>query len=341
MTHPDTMRALVLDGPGQPLELREVPVPRPKSGEVLVRLVASPINPSDLSMLKGAYGLGWPYPLIPGLEGAGHVVASGGGLMARLAVGRAVACVANTQGLWAEYAVMPAARVIPLPEGVPLGAGAMSFVNPMTAIALVSTARRSGHKIAISTAAGGALGAMIRRRGVEAGLEIIHIVRREAQVAALKADGAHHVLNETEADFDARLADLCRETRCRMAFDAVGGSMTYRLSEALCPKGEILVYGGLAEKAITLNPGTMIFKEIRVRGFWLSKWMTSRSLPEQLLLARQVTRALQGGFAETRVARIVPLEEAADAPALYASNMSAGKVLIATGSDDPGITPDA
>lgn len=334
---PDEMRALVLHGPGDGLRLEHVPRPRPRPGEVLVRVAASPINPSDLAMLEGEYGLGWPYPLIPGLEGSGQVVSTGGGFLASRLAGKRVAMAADKQGLWAEYACVPATQCVPLPDTLPFGAGASSFVNPLTAIALVAEVRRARQWCAVSTAAGGALGAMIRKRARQQGVKIINIVRKQEQVAALEAEGARHVLNETAPDFDERLKALCKELRCRVAFDAVGGAMTFRLAEALRAKGQILIYGGLSGKAATLHPGTMIFKGLEVRGFWLSKWLARQNLARMLLLSRDVTRNLQGGFAETTIARVTPLEEAMDAPGLYGADMSAGKTLISTGAYDLGL----
>lgn len=329
---PDTMRALVLHAPGAPLSFEEVPRPRPGVGEVLVRIAASPINPSDLAMLAGEYGLRWPYPLIPGLEGSGVVVGAGSGVMGRFMMGKNVALVGEKQGLWAEYAVVPAGRVLPLPKDMPLGAGASSFVNPLTAMALVSEVRRAKQWSAISTAAGGALGAMIRARAKEKGVKIINIVRKDAQVEALRAEGARYVLNETAPNFDAELAVLCKELRCKMAFDAVGGQLTFRVGQALRSGGQILVYGGLSGAPASIHPGTMIFKGLTVKGFWLSKWLAAKSAPQMLLMTREVTKGLQSGFAKTQIARHVPLEMAAKAPAEYARNMSGGKILISTGA---------
>ncbi len=336
---PKTMRALTLPDWGAPLEVQDHPVPQPGPGEVLVRLAASPINPSDLMTISGAYGLTAQPPLIPGLEGAGTVVARGAGVLPRLMDGKRVACASASAGLWAEYIALPVDRVVALPKDVSLGAGAMTAVNPLTAIALISEAQRRGHKAVISTAAAGQLGRMIRKRAAQKGVTVINIVRRPEQVAALEAEGAAHVFNETEADFDAKLKERCKDLRCRMAFDAVGGSMTFRLLEALGPRCHILVYGGLAEAAVSLHTGTLIFKEAQVEGFWLSKWLPRKPLPILLWTLREATRALQGGFAESAVARIVPLQEAADAPKLYARNMSAGKTLIALSDDDLGIAP--
>lgn len=334
---PDTMRALVLHGPGEALSLEEAPRPRPGMGEVLVRVAASPINPSDLAMLKGEYGLHWPYPLVPGLEGSGVVVGTGGGLMGRFMMGKNVALAGDSQGLWAEYVVVPAGRVLPLPKAMPLGAGASSFVNPLTAMALVGEVRKARRWSAISTAAGGALGAMIRRRAKEKGVKIINIVRKQAQVEALKAEGARYVLNETAPDFDAELVALCKELRCKMAFDAVGGTLTLRIGQALRSGGQILVYGGLSGAPAGIHPGTMIFKGLTVRGFWLSQWLATKSAPQMLLMTREVAKSLQSGFAQTKIARHVPLELAAKAPASYEANMSGGKILISTGAYPLGL----
>jgi NADPH:quinone reductase-like Zn-dependent oxidoreductase len=333
---PETMRALMLTGRDR-LEVQEVPVPRPGHGQMLVRMAASPVNPSDLMTVKGEYGIGATYPLVPGLEGSGTVVATGGGLMARWMLGRRVALATGAGGMWAEYAVVEASRAIQLPAGVSLGSGAMSAVNPLTAIALVSLAR--GHSAVVSTGAGGQLGRMIRKRAKEKGVKVINIVRRAEQVASLEAEGARHVLNSTDARFDAELAQICRDLRCRMAFDAVGGEMTGRLAEALGPRSEILVYGALDQASIRLHPGTMIFREVTVRGFWLSKWLPRKPLPLMLWYAREATQALKGGFAVSDVARIVPLEEAGEGIAAYAASMSAGKTLIRLSDDDLGVTP--
>ena len=257
---PDTMRTVVIDEPGAEPRIEERPLPRPAPGEVLVRIAASPINPSDLMALQGLYGTSWAFPLIPGFEGSGRVVAAGGGLLGRYLMGRSVACVADKQGLWAEYAVTRAARCVALPGDLPLGPAAMSFVNPLTALALVRIAGRGGHGSAISTAAGGALGRMIQARARMQGLKIINVVRRPEQAEEMRAAGVSRVLSTEAPDFDERLAEICRRLRCRIAFDAVGGALTGRLVQAMGRRSEVLVYGALAMEPVTLNPGTMIFK---------------------------------------------------------------------------------
>lgn len=335
---PEEMQALVLSG-RDALELQTVARPEPGPGEVLVRMAASPINPSDLMTVKGEYGIGKPYPLIPGLEGSGKVVGAGAGMMAGLLKDKIVACAGGQGGMWAEYVVVPAATCVPLPKGVALGAGAMSAVNPLTAIALISLARKGGHRVVVSTAAGGQLGRMIRRRARLKGVKVINIVRKPEQAEALRKEGAAHVLVSTDDGFEAALADLCKSLRCRMAFDAVGGQLTYQLAEALPPRSKILFYGALAQEPVTIHPGTMIFKEVVIEGFWLSKWLPRKTFPEVLWHAREATHALRGGFAVSEVARIVPMKGAVAGLAAYEADMSAGKTLIQLGEVDLGIEP--
>lgn len=334
---PETMRALVVAGPDAPLELTDRSTPEPGPGEVLVQVAASPINPSDLLMVRGEYGASRPFPFVPGLEGSGRVVASGGGLLGRSLEGKLVACAPENDGIWADYVVVPANRCVPLPRDVPAGPGAMAFVNPFTAVALVQMARRKGHKAAVSTAAAGALGRMIRERAASEGVTIVDVVRRSEQAEALRSEGARYVLSTDAEDFDEALAKTCRELDCRLAFDAVAGEMSRLLAKALPEGAEIIVYGALSGEPMSIDPAAMTFKDLTVRGFWLSKWSSERSFLQQLMLTRKVMRALRGGFAETRVAAVCPLAEGATALQRYASDMSAGKVLISTGAIDLGV----
>ncbi len=338
MTPPETMRALILTKPDA-LELQTIPVPKPGPGEVLVRMAASPINPSDLMTVKGEYGTSRDYPTTPGLEGSGTVVAAGSGAMGRFLMGRRVACASATGGMWAEFNVVPMTTCVPLPKEVGLGSGAMSAVNPLTAIALISLARKGGHYTAISTGAGGQLGRMIRKRGKLKGVKIINVVRRAEQVAALEAEGAPYVLNSSDPGFADALQELCRKLRCRMAFDAVGGTLTGQLIDAMGPQSHTLIYGALAQEAVPLHPGTMIFKEAKVEGFWLSQWLPRKSFPAMLWHVRDATQALKGGFAVSEVARVVPLDDGWAGLKAYEADMSAGKTLISMGSDDLGVEP--
>jgi NADPH2:quinone reductase len=130
---------------------------------------------------------------------------------------------------------------------------------------------------------------------------------RSEQAEEMRESGVRHVLSSERPISTRRCPTLCKKLRCRMAFDAVGGDLTGRLVEAMGRRSEVLVYGALALEPISLNPGTMIFKGVTVRGFWLTDWLQTRSFPQQLLMARSVTKALRGGFAQSRVAGVFDL----------------------------------
>lgn len=330
-TIPATMRALVLHayevGSYASLTLEERPTPQPRRGEALVRMIASPINPSDLASLQGLYGAPKALPVVPGLEGCGVVVRTGSGYLARRLLGKRVACAAGAgDGGWAEYMVAPAQQCSPLPESVSDEQGAMRIVNPFTAWAHLTIARQASARAIVQTAAASALGRMVIRLARLRGVQVINIVRRDEQVETLRALGAKHILNSEAADFDRQLHDLCSQLGARLAFDAVAGAMTARLLSALPPEGRVVVYGGLAGELISVNPGDLIFNQRRVEGFYLPRWIARQN--PLALLAMQLRLYKLGDLTHAAIQLRAPLEDAQRAIATYEANMSAGKVLL-------------
>lgn len=329
---PTTMQALELrttDGGPEALAFAEVPVPRPGRGEVLVKVAAAPVNPSDLMFLKGLYGVSRPLPTVPGFEGAGTVVASGGGLAARLLQGRRVAVAASERGggTWAEYVCVPAAHAVPLRRQVGFEQGATLIVNPLTAWAIVSIARRGGHRALVQTAAASALGRMVVRLARRRGIETVNVVRRAEQAELLRDDGVEHVLDSSSPAFASDLERTCRSLVVSLAFDAVAGESTSALARALPAGARIVVYGALSEAACQLHPGDLIFRGVSVEGLWLSRWLRAQSPIKRLLLARRVQRLLGDDLA-TAVRERVRLRHGKDAILRYAAAMSGGKVLL-------------
>lgn len=333
-TLPATMRAVQLrayDGKPESISVAEVPLPRPGPGEVLVKVFASPVNPSDLMFVIGEYGFKKPLPAIPGFEGSGTVVDAGSGFMAGFMKGRRVACAAAdakvSGGMWAEYVVTSAQLCVPLGKNVELEHAATMLVNPLTAWALVDKARRGRHRAAVHTAAASALGRMVVRLGKRFGLPIVNVVRRPEQVELLRNLGAEHVLNSSESGFDDDLRKLCHKLKATISFEAVAGEMSGRVLSAQPPGSRMLVYGGLSLKPVEIEPGSLIFEGKHVEGFWLSAWLRNRNLLSQLRVARQVQEMLAGDL-KTEIRARLPLERAAEALAQYSKDMTAGKVLI-------------
>jgi NADPH:quinone reductase len=338
------MRALELrayDGRPESLALVHRPVPRPARGQVLIRVAAAPINPSDLMFVRGLYGFKKTLPAIPGFEGSGMVVAAGGGLMPRILLGRRVACAAsdmnNRWGTWAEYAVTSAEMVVPLSRSVDLEQAAMMLVNPLSAWALVDIARRGHHRAVIQTAAASALGKMIVRLGRRLSLPVINVVRRPEQAQELRSLGAEHTLVSADADFDRQLTLLARRLGATLALEAVAGDLTRRVLDAMPRGGQVIVYGALSLEAAQVNPGALIFEGKRVSGFWLSEWLRGMTLFDRFRVSRQVQSMLTGDL-QSHVKARVPLEAGTEALEQYAQNMSAGKVLFvpSPGGRSPG-----
>jgi NADPH:quinone reductase-like Zn-dependent oxidoreductase len=325
------MRALVLHrydiGSYASLTLEERPTPQPSRGEVLVRMAASPINPSDLASLQGLYGVKKALPMVPGIEGCGTVVASGSSFLARRLMGKRVACAAGAgDGAWAEYMVAPGLQCSPLPASISDDQGAMRIVNPYTAWAHLQIARRTSARAIVQTAAASALGQMVNRLARLRGVTVINIVRRDPQVETLRALGAEHILNSESPDFDSQLGDLCRRLDARLAFDAVSGAMTARLLGAMPPEARVVVYGGLAGELISVNPGDLIFNQRSVEGFYLGRWVAHQSPLALLAMQRQLYRL--GDLTHAVIQLRAPLEDVQDAISTYEANMSAGKILL-------------
>lgn len=249
---PDTalqLRSTVTSQGTLELTLTRVPVAPPQANEVVVRVEASPINPSDLGLLlagadvatamastrdqlpllsanidervlrslSGRLGASMPV----GNEGAGTVIAAGTSDAARALVGRTVSLAGGA--MYSQYRVVDATQCLVLPEGTPPRLGASSFVNPLTALGMVETMRREGHTALVHTAAASNLGQMLVRLCLEENVALVNIVRKPEQEALLRSLGAQHVCDSSSPSFMRELVDALVETSATLAFDATGG----------------------------------------------------------------------------------------------------------------------
>jgi NADPH2:quinone reductase len=229
------------------LTLEQVALEPPAADEIIVRVEAAPINPSDLGLLLGPADIGslraggtaerpalsFDVPaqrlagvrarigqsLAVGNEGAGTVIAAGAA--ARALEGKRVGMIGGA--MFADYRKARAREVVELPEGASAADGASMFVNPLTALGFVETMRREGHKAIVHTAAASNLGQMLQKLCIADGVALVNIVRSAEQAALLRGIGATHVLDSSDADFHERLTDAIAETGATIAFDAIGG----------------------------------------------------------------------------------------------------------------------
>ncbi len=326
------MRAVVFDRFGDPeevLQVREVPIPEPGHGQVRVRMICSPLNPSDLLVVRGEYGRLLALPATPGFEGAGIVEASGGGLLGRLRLGRRVAVLNDKGGNWQEYVVVPAKQVVPVSQQVPDEQAATFFVNPASAWIMT----RSVFKIPadawlIQTAAGSALGRMVIRLGKHYGFRTINVVRRKEQGEELLRTGADAVICSSDESIEERAKALTGGTGPLFGLDAVGGETGSAVVRALAPGGRLLVYGTLSEQPLTIDPRILIAEDKRIEGFLLSTWARNQNLLTMLGLFRRINKLLAAGILTSEIGASFPLEQIKEAVKLANQPGRSGKVLL-------------
>jgi NADPH2:quinone reductase len=242
------IRSLITSEGKLRLSLDDAIVPSPAADELVVRVDAAPLNPSDIILLLGpadldtlrtsgsasrpnveaivpkarlsslAGRLGQPLPV--GNEGAGEVVQAGEAAKALL--GRIVA-IRSILGTYAQYRTVKAGDCLVLPEGTSAKDGAAAFINPLTALGMIETMRREGHHALVHTAAASSLGQMLNRLCLADGIPLVNVVRSTVQVDLLRDLGAIHVLDSTALDFRDALVAALDETGATLAFDAIGG----------------------------------------------------------------------------------------------------------------------
>jgi NADPH:quinone reductase-like Zn-dependent oxidoreductase len=337
MAVPTEMDALIADAPVpgsvaalERLRFTRVPVPRPGRGRVLVKIHAAPCNPADLYYIEGRYGIDRPLPATPGFEGAGEVVASGGGLLGRWLVGKRVACGGHhCTGTWAQYCEVDATQCMPLRKGLSFEQGATALANPMTALALLTLVKRGKHKAFVQNGAAGQLGKMLVAFAAERRIPGIHIVRRPDQAEVLRGLGAEHVLVSSEAGFEAALAAKCKELRASIAFDAVAGAATGQLANALAPEGEVVIYGALSGEACSgIDPMKLAFGHRTIRGFEIAEHLRELGLFGSMRLGNAAQKRVASGAITTAVRDRLSLADGPAGLAAYVKKMSDGKMLL-------------
>lgn len=317
MSLPDTylkMVSTVSEDGALRMELVEKPMPTPKPDQVVIRVEASPINPSDQGVMFGwanmaaaaSSGSGKdtvltaPVPeqgmrvmkarigqaLPVGNEGAGTVVAAGDSDYAQSLLGKTVAAMSGN--MYGEYTCVDAAMCLPLLEGCTARDGASCFVNPLTALSMIETMKLEGHTALVHTAAASNLGQMLNRICQADGVDLVNIVRKEEQAKLLKDMGAKYVVNSSSDSFMPDLIDAIHETGATLAFDATGGGtlassiLTAMEGAAARTPGAYSIYGSVKHKQVYLYGGLDVSPTVLTRGYGMAWGVGGWLLPNFL-----------------------------------------------------------
>jgi NADPH:quinone reductase len=280
------LRSLVKKSGELELSLVEVPLPEPGADEVVVRIEASPLNPSDLGLLVGPADLNTAKqsgtassPVVTakipdnlmrmvasrldqsmpvGNEGAGVVVKAGASKEAQALMGKTVAVLGGA--MYAKFRTIKAVQCLLLPDGAKPSEGASCFVNPLTSLSMVEVMRREGHTALVHTAAASNLGQMLNKICIQDGVALVNIVRKPEQEELLRGLGAKHVCNSSSSTFMADLTKELSVTGATLAFDAIGGG---KLASQILTCMEAVAASKMTEYS---RYGSNTFKQIYIYG---------------------------------------------------------------------------
>jgi len=325
------MQSTLLENGTLQVALAELEVPTPAEHEVVVRVEAAPINPSDLGVLFGPadisaasstgegasttlsapvapafmsrFGARVGQALTVGNEGAGVVIAAGSSAEAQALMGKTVAIFGGS--MYTQFRSMPAAMCMPLLEGTTAKEGASCFVNPLTSLGMVETMKMEGHKALVHTAAASNLGQMLNKICIADGVELVNIVRKQEQADILNALGAKYICNSSSETFMADLTDAIFATGATIAFDATGGGqlasqiLTAMEQAAARTPADYSIYGSTTHKQVYLYGGLDVSPTVLNRAYGMAWGVGGWLLP--LFLAK--VGAEKGNELRGRVAR--------------------------------------
>lgn len=323
------MRALVQHQFGDPAEVlavEEVELPEPEPGQVRLKVVLSPIHNHDLWTVSGNYGFKPEMPARAGTEALGTVDALGEGVEG-LAVGQRVVS-ASTFGVWAEYVVVPARAVVPVPDAVTDEAAAQLVSMPVSAISLLEYLDVNEGDWIVQNAANGAVGRILAQLAAGRGVRVLGLVRRAAGVEELAAVGIHDVIATDDENWRDRVAEITGGASIRAGVDSVGGAASGEVTSLLGENGLLVVFGAMASPTMEIASGDVIFRQLTIRGFWGSKVSAAMDPAHRVELIGEIVQRVAQGNLDLPVSQIFSLEQIADAARANFEPGRVGKVLL-------------
>ena len=311
--------------PADVLSLEERPRPRPDKGEILLEMLAAPVNPADLNVIEGKYGELPALPAIIGNEGVGRLIELGVGTNG-FSEGDLI--LPMRRGTWTQFMLADAATAVRLPPKMNAFQAAMLTINPVSAWGmLTSFVRLQKGDWVVQNAANSAVGRCVIQIARSRGWKTLNVVRRSDVIEDLKALGADEVVLEG-GDLGAISADLCGAHRPRLGLNAVGGASALNLANALSDFGVLVTYGAMARQPLKIPNGLLIFRNLEFKGFWASRWLRSLSPARVTKMWDGLASLSMRGKLRVPIHRVFPLPDLLSAVQEAASEKRNGKVLL-------------
>jgi NADPH:quinone reductase-like Zn-dependent oxidoreductase len=313
--------------PHNVIDAVEFEQPALESNQVLVEVLAAPINPSDVLTLTGEYGMLPPLPAVGGNEGVGKIVQLGD-QSSPLKIGQQVLLPVGI-GTWATHVVAEVKTLVPLPNDADAKQLSMITVNPPTASLMLSefVELQAGDWV-IQNAANSGVGTYLIQLAKLKGLKTVNVVRRESAVQGVLDAGGDIVVVDG-SDLAKRVKQQTEGATIKLAIDAVAGSSTGRLADCLSNGATLVNYGAMSGEPSSITAKSLVFNDITVKGFWLAKWFRNATKQEQMALYGELTQLIASGKLHTKIHQTFPVENIKQAVKAASQGERNGKILIA------------
>lgn len=310
--------------PAEVLELEAFVPTEPTEGEVRVRMIAAPLNPADLNTVEGTYGVKPELPATPGIEGCGVVEMSGS---AQFSEGDVVVFLKRSE-TWATHTTVPADTLFKLPAGIDPVQAAMLKVNPATAWRLLRGFEllEKGEWI-VQNAGNSAVGRCVIQLAPEFGIRTVSFVRRAGLIDELKVLGADAVFVDDE-EGRAAAGELLGGARAALGFNAVGGDSALGVLKLLKEGASHITYGAMGRRPVTVPNGLLIFRDIAVRGLWITKWLEGAADEQVRGIYGRLAEKVKAGEIVQKVDSLFALQDFGKALARLDEDGRDGKVLF-------------
>ncbi|MGX9687173.1 NADPH:quinone oxidoreductase family protein [Deinococcus wulumuqiensis] len=323
----ETMKAMLVERTGTPdvMQLRDVPRPAPRAGQVLLRVEAVGVNFADVLNVAGQYLTAPKLPHIPGMELAGTVEALGEGVSG-VQVGQRVAALGGTGGL-AEYAAVPAAGLVPVPDSFTPAQAAAFPVSYMTAYhALKTLGRGEAGEWVLVQAAAGALGTASVQLAVALGMKVIALASTEEKLQIARDLGADVTILQDDPERVQKVREAAGGQGVPLLLEVVGGARFEESLKMVAPLGRIVFIGNASREEVSLNPAALMKRNISVTGLWLTSLMTDPRI--SAAAAQGLTPLIASGKV---VPQVGPTYALTDSPRAFQDMLdrkTTGKVII-------------